>query len=37
MWGGVGYVNNAIQDIEKLDIAKIADLTEDERTQYLCN
>lgn len=35
MWGGVGYVNNAIQDIEKLDITKIADLTEEERTQIL--
>ncbi|MDM1293668.1 RagB/SusD family nutrient uptake outer membrane protein [Sphingobacterium sp. N143] len=35
MWGGVGYVNNAIQDIEKLDITQIPDLKEEERAQII--
>ncbi len=35
MWGGVGFVNNAIQDIERLDLTKIADLSENERTQII--
>ncbi|NGM72896.1 RagB/SusD family nutrient uptake outer membrane protein [Sphingobacterium sp. SGL-16] len=31
MWGGVGYVNNAIADIESLDVTKVQGLTEEER------
>ncbi|WP_400261751.1 RagB/SusD family nutrient uptake outer membrane protein [Sphingobacterium sp. SG20118] len=29
MWGGVGYVNNALKDIEEIDITKI-DMTQEE-------
>jgi len=34
MWGGVGYVNSAIADIESLDVSKI-DMTEEEKTSVL--
>lgn len=35
MWGGVGYVNNALKDIEGLDIDAIEDLSEQERSQIV--
>lgn len=31
MWGGLGYVNNAIGDIESLDVSMIDGLTEEDR------
>jgi len=31
MWGGLGYVNNAIGDIERLDVSMIDGLTEEDR------
>lgn len=35
MWGGVGFVNNAITDIEALDVSKVEGLTDDERTTII--
>ncbi len=35
MWGGVGYVNNAIQDIEALDVATVEGFTDDDRSEIV--
>lgn len=32
LWGGLGFVNAAVADIETLDVSEVDDLTEDERT-----
>lgn len=35
MWGGVGFVNDALTQIEGLDVAKVEDLTSEDRNTIL--